>query len=93
MSYNKVLLKIIVNGRVQGVGFRQSCLKEARFRGICGIVENKADGSVYIECEADTDQLNDFVRWLRQYRGYGSVDEVTVEPGIVKNFSSFSIRY
>lgn len=38
--------RIIVMGRVQGVGFRAFVLREARKRGIEGWVRNLPDGSV-----------------------------------------------
>jgi acylphosphatase len=93
MPVEKILYKIIVKGRVQGVGFRQSCLKEARFMGISGFVENLPDGSVYIEAEGNIIQLNELISWCRNRPGYGYVDEVSIETGVPLNHKSFVIRY
>jgi acylphosphatase len=39
-------LHVIVEGRVQGVGFRAFVEREARARGLRGWVRNRSDGSV-----------------------------------------------
>ena len=49
----KQALAITVKGRVQGVGFRFSTVREAEELGIKGFVENRMDGSVYIEAEGE----------------------------------------
>ena len=43
-------VRIVVEGRVQGVGFRAFVAREAERRAIGGFVRNRADGSV--ECIA-----------------------------------------
>jgi acylphosphatase len=47
----KSYIKSHVKGRVQGVVFRYSTLREARRLGICGFVRNMPDGTVYIEAK------------------------------------------
>lgn len=56
---------IRVYGRVQGVGFRYYTEREAKRLGISGYVQNKPDGSVYIEAEGDEAAMKDFVEWCR----------------------------
>jgi acylphosphatase len=75
----KLLYKIHVRGQVQGVGFRWNTLREARNRGIKGIVKNLSDGSVYIEAEGSIKQLNDFVEWCKKGPGFALVESVTTE--------------
>ena len=58
---NKQLFRIHVKGRVQGIGFRYSAVREARIRGITGFVKNQYDGSVYIEAEGPQEQLLDYL--------------------------------
>jgi acylphosphatase len=93
MSEQKILYKIQVRGRVQGVGFRRSSLREARYRGLSGFVKNMADGSVYIEAEGNIENLDDFVNWCKRGSGYGFVEDVSVETGKPENYNSFIIRY
>jgi len=44
-------LNITVKGVVQGVFFRASTKDQADQLGICGLVRNEQDGSVYVEAE------------------------------------------
>ncbi len=89
----KKLYKITVKGRVQGVGFRQACLREARYRGLSGFVKNNSDGSVSIEAVGNSEHLNELVAWCQKGPGYGSVEEVTVEHHPPVNYNSFIVRY
>lgn len=93
MASSKVLYKIQVWGRVQGVGYRQACLKEARFRGLKGFVKNLSDGSVYVEVEGEKPQLDEMLNWCKIGTGYGYVEEVQLEISEAKNHSSFVINY
>ncbi len=89
----KLLYKIHVTGRVQGVGFRWSAVREARIRGITGLVKNLSDGSVYIEAEGSVEQLNAFVEWCRKGPGMGFVESVTADPFPPANYTDFRIDY
>ncbi len=55
-----------VRGRVQGVGFRYSAIREARRLGIRGLVRNAEDGSVEVIAEGDEQSLQAFAAWLRR---------------------------
>jgi len=88
---DKLLYRIHVTGRVQGVGFRYSTLREAKRRGITGFVKNQYDGSVYIEAEGSQEELLDFVEWCRN--GPGFVKAVTFIPAPPENYSDFTVEY
>ena len=45
--------RIVVRGRVQGVGFRYATVSEARRLGLHGWARNAPDGSVEIVAEGD----------------------------------------
>lgn len=88
-----MLYKIHVTGRVQGVGFRWSAANEAIIRGITGYVKNLSDGSVYIEAEGFTEQLNDFINWCREWPGPGFVESVRSELSSPVNYEDFLIEH
>jgi acylphosphatase len=87
----KLLYKIHVRGYVQGVGFRWSAVREAKYRGIAGFVKNLSDGSVYIEAEGSGKQLRAFVEWCKKGPGY--VESVTADPYPPVNFKDFWIEH
>ncbi len=71
--------RLVVRGRVQGVGFRYATLRVARALGIRGTVRNREDGTVEIVAFAPEADLERFRAGLR--RGMpGRVDEVEVLP-------------
>ena len=89
----KLLYKIRIVGRVQGVGFRWSAANEARYLGIYGFVRNMSDGSVYIEAEGSKEQLDDFVKWCNQGPGHGYVESVNAEVFPPANYKEFRIEH
>jgi acylphosphatase len=87
----KLLYKIHVRGRVQGVGFRWSTVRAAKYNGIKGFVKNMSDGSVYIEAEGTREHLKSFVNWC--IKGPGHVESVTTDQYPPVNFSDFRVEY
>jgi len=88
----KLLYKISISGRVQGVGFRWNAANEARYRGINGFIKNLPDGSVYIEAEGSTSQLNTFVEWCKKGPAHGSVEKVNVDKLPPLYYTEFRIE-
>ncbi|MBO9649185.1 MAG: acylphosphatase [Variovorax sp.] len=56
---------IRVVGRVQGVGYRQACVRHARGLGITGWVRNRLDGSVEAVLQGSPNQIAHMCDWLR----------------------------
>jgi len=84
--------EIVVFGRVQGVGFRFNARNKARELGIKGYVENRPDGSVFIEAEGDELACTEFIAWCRHGTGYSWVEHLEIEEGLPVPYSTFSIR-
>jgi acylphosphatase len=82
-----------VIGRVQGVGFRYSAVREARRLDLSGWVRNCSDGNVEVWAEGPQDKLDLFLKWL--YRGPDSsrVHSVKVEDETPKGYVEFGVEY
>ncbi|MBX2993020.1 MAG: acylphosphatase [Bacteroidetes bacterium] len=60
-----VRVHIVVEGLVQGVGFRWFVHRKAQSLGIRGWVHNLYDGNVEIEAEADRSPLEEFIKEIK----------------------------
>jgi acylphosphatase len=89
---DKLLYRINVSGRVQGVGFRWNAAYEARNRGIKGYVKNMSDGTVYIEAEGSPNQLNTFLEWCKKGPAHSSVASVIVNKFPPVDYTEFRIE-
>ncbi len=58
--------RIIVGGRVQGVGFRHATVGAAQSCGVAGWVRNRADGTVEVFVQGDADAVARAVDWCRR---------------------------
>lgn len=84
-------VRIVVSGRVQGVGFRAFAVREATRLGLDGWVRNLPDGRVEAVAQGGEDAVAQFVGALRRGPLAARVDEVAVEeteatvpPGFVQ---------
>jgi acylphosphatase len=79
-----------VEGRVQGVGFRYSCLYEGRRLGLSGWVRNTPEGSVEVWAEGTAAKLDALVTWLRHGPPHARVDRLDYEKrhplGVYRGF-------
>ena len=90
---DRLLYRIRVTGKVQGVGFRWHAANQARNIGIGGMVRNLYDGSVYIEAEGTPDQLRSYLEWCRKGPSFSRVDDVNVEKGPPAGYNDFRIEH
>jgi acylphosphatase len=65
MAIPPVRKRIVVRGRVQGVGFRYSTVHQARRLGLRGWARNAPDGSVEILAEGSAAAVEELVAWCR----------------------------
>lgn len=82
----------MVQGSVQGVGFRWSCLVEARRLGVRGWVRNRSDGSVEVVAEGDPEAVGALVDWLHHGPRYARVTSVRVSPAQPQGWSGFEVE-
>ena len=57
-------VRVIVEGSVQGVGYRYTMRMIAREAGVSGWVRNLADGSVEAEVEGTSAQVDEVLAWM-----------------------------
>lgn len=74
------VLRVVVHGRVQGVGFRYSARAEAERLGVHGWVRNRDDGSVEAEISGSEKQLERMLRWLEHGPRGASVRSLDTTP-------------
>ena len=74
--------RVVVRGRVQGVGFRASCARRAENLGVHGWVRNRSDGSVEAVFEGLAAAVEAMVAWCREGPPFAAVTGVdtTDEP-------------
>ena len=84
---------ILIDGRVQGVGFRYFVLQKASELNICGWARNTPDGKVEIEAEGESQNLATFVEWLKIGPARAIIKTFSVS-GISpsRQFKNFTIR-
>ncbi len=85
-------VRIVVSGKVQGVGYRAWVAKEARARGLTGWVRNLASGDVEAVFAGPDATLNEMVELCRIGPRLASVRKLTEEPVEGSGWPDFAIR-
>lgn len=81
-----------VDGRVQGVWFRDSCRREAARFGLNGWVRNCADGRVEAVFEGPLSDVTAMVDWCRAGPPRATVTAVEVVDEPVTGEAGFAVR-
>jgi len=84
-------VRITVDGRVQGVGFRYTTKMIADELGVTGLARNEWDGSVLIEAVGEQAAIEEFIQKIKESPSpYGRVNEFQIEDDpeikVRKNF-------
>jgi acylphosphatase len=85
--------RLVIRGRVQGVGYRDSAVQAAFELGVLGWVRNHRDGSVEAHVQGAPAMVERFAVWCRRGPPLARVSEVTiveVEPD--DSLSAFETR-
>jgi acylphosphatase len=91
-------VRVVVRGRVQGVGFRAATADVARRLGLAGWVRNLPDGGVEVEARGKAAAVDALVAWLRRGPSYAHVRGIDVDDtpaeslGASEGLQGFSIR-
>jgi len=80
--------RIIFFGEVQGVCFRQYCLKEAKKLGLKGYVKNLPDGTVEVVTDGKVDELIEYCK----HQPYARVEKTKVSE-VQGKFETFEVLF
>ena len=94
MNAQRAAAEIIVEGHVQGVGFRDFAQRRALALGLAGYVMNLKDGRVRVHAEGARGLIEELARHLEKGPPLARVERATVRwlPATGR-YSSFAIRY
>lgn len=73
-------LRLVIRGRVQGVGFRYWMTREAEKRGLSGWVRNLPDGSVEALVSGPDAMIRDIIEACRRGPRLSHVDSIEQMP-------------
>jgi len=83
-----------IEGRVQGVFFRDETRRQAVARKVTGWVRNLPDGRVEAVFEGEASAVDGMVRWCRQGSSMSRVEEVKCEEETFQGeLERFEIRF
>jgi acylphosphatase len=96
---NSMLAKrVLISGKVQGVGFRYALADLARDMNIQGWCRNLPSGEVEVSIQGETLQVEKLLTWLSQGPPSAMVaqvmieDQAILEPLLGKSIQTFEIR-
>lgn len=73
--------RLLIHGRVQGVGYRWAMVAQAARLGVRGWVRNRRDGSVEAMVAGASDSVQGLIDWARQGPPGARVTRVDVLAG------------
>jgi acylphosphatase len=88
----RVRRRVVVEGQVQGVFFRDATRREARRRGVAGWVRNRPDGAVEAVFEGDPEAVAAMVDFCERGPRGADVAGVETSDEPVEGVSGFDVR-
>ena len=73
-------VRLIIRGRVQGVGYRAWTIEQARHLGLGGFVRNRSDGSVEALFAGSDDAVESMIEKCRSGPPGAFVQDVEISP-------------
>jgi len=92
MSAPSVRRRVVVSGRVHGVGFRAATRAKAEACGVAGWVRNRPDGSVEAAFEGDAEAVRMLVDFCRAGPRLARVERVEVLEEPAEGLARFEFR-
>lgn len=85
-------VRVVVDGMVQGVGYRYTLRMVAQQAGVAGWVRNRHDGTVEAEIEGTAAQVGEIVAWMGEGPPGAQVTATRVTEVPVTGQSGFDVR-
>ncbi len=85
--------RVLFQGRVQGVGFRERARDTAARHPVTGWVRNEPDGTVLLEVQGEEAAVERYLADLRRRVSGLVVRELTVQINPDQDESGFVVRY
>ena len=90
---SELRLDLVIEGRVQGVGYRYSAKMKAESLGIRGSVQNLRDGSVFETAQREKEAIDNLVRSCYKGPPGAIVKNIEKVQGKTEEFSEFRVLY
>lgn len=85
--------RVIVEGVVQGVGYRWACVREAERLGVAGLVRNRADGAVEVVAEGGPGAVDRLLEWCARGPRHARVTSTDIVEEAPEGMSGFEVTY
>jgi acylphosphatase len=89
---DRIRRRVVVQGRVQGVFFRDSVRERSRAHGVSGWICNRSDGAVEAVFEGRPDNVERVVRFVKVGPRQANVEQVEVTEEEPEGLTGFEIR-
>ena len=87
-------IHVIVEGKVQGVCFRDYTSQQAHRLKLTGWVRNRVDGTVEVLFRGDDGDIAAMLDWLKKGSPMSRVDNIRIsDAASEEHFSTFEVRY
>jgi acylphosphatase len=84
-------IKVIIYGKVQGVGFRNFIFLHAKKLNVKGYIKNNPDGTVEAIFEGDEDNIKKMIELCKKGPERARVDKIDIKEIEINNYQDFKI--
>lgn len=86
------MMRLVIEGRVQGVGYRAAFAEQARALGLAGWVRNRRDGSVEAAVDGEVRAIEAIIAWAQRGPSGAMVSNVAVDNGSMPGSANGDFR-